>query len=98
MGMQGLIARTEPRQVDHRSEPRHDGVVERAAIQFRGQEYLVPVVNVSSRGTMIECDIAPHIGETIMVQFEHCSRIQAFVRWVREGRVGLNFGQEILLG
>ena len=32
------------------------------------------------------------------VQFENCTRMQAFVRWVRDGRLGLNFGHEIILG
>jgi hypothetical protein len=47
---------------------------------------------------MIEADFAPRLGETVLVQFPECSRIHAFVRWNREGRIGLNFGHEILLG
>jgi hypothetical protein len=93
-----IIPRTQPRVIDQRSEERHSGDVERAIITFRAQEYLVPVVNISCRGTMIECDILPRIGEAIVIQFEHCTRIHAFVRWVRDGRVGLNFGHEIILG
>jgi hypothetical protein len=46
---------------------------------------------------MVECDIMPHIGETIVIHFDHCSPIQAFVRWIRDGRLGLNFGHEIIL-
>ncbi|HKT14229.1 MAG TPA: PilZ domain-containing protein [Allosphingosinicella sp.] len=93
-----LIPRMQRRLLDQRSEERHSGLVDRAVIVFRGQEYIVPVINISSRGTMIECDILPRIGETIIVRFEHCSPIQAFVRWVRDGRLGLNFGHEIILG
>ena len=83
---------------DARCEPRHEDIVESAVIFFRGQKITVPVVNISSRGTMVECDILPRIGEAIVIQFEHCTRIHAFVRWVREGRLGLNFGHEIILG
>lgn len=93
-----LIARTEQRTADQRSEQRHEDVVVRAVIYFRDQEYIVPVLNISSRGTMVECDIMPRIGETIVVQFEDCARIHAFVRWIRGGRLGLNFGHEIILG
>jgi hypothetical protein len=93
-----LIHRSQPRVVDQRSEERYEEVIERAIILFREQEYLVPVVNVSSRGTMVEADIAPRIGETILIQFENCTWIHGFVRWVRDGRVGLNFGHEIILG
>ena len=99
MGLAGdLIPRTQLRQVEQRSEPRDSESVERAIIFFRGQDYLVSVVNISSRGTMIESDIAPRIGETIVIQFENCSKIHGFVRWVRDGKVGLNFGHEIILG
>lgn len=106
MGMQkrktglagNLIPRTQPRLVEQRSEPRYEEAVERAILFFRGQDYVVPVVNISSRGTMVESDIQPRIGETIIIQFENCTKIHGFVRWVRDGRVGLNFGHEIILG
>jgi hypothetical protein len=99
LGLAGaIIPRAQPRTVEHRSEPRHDGLVDRAIIVFRGQEHLVPVLNISSRGTMVECDILPRIGEAIVIQFENCTRIHGFVRWVRDGRLGLNFGHEIILG
>jgi hypothetical protein len=93
-----LVPRMQRRLIDQRSEDRHDGIVQRAAIMFRNQEYIVPVINISSRGTMIECDIVPRIGETIVIRFEECSPIHGFVRWVRDGKVGLNFGHEIILG
>jgi hypothetical protein len=93
-----LVPRMQRRLIDQRSEDRHDGIVERAAIIFRNQEYIVPVINISSRGTMIECEIMPRIGETIVIRFEECSPIHGFVRWVRDGKVGLNFGHEIILG
>ena len=93
-----LIPRTQPRTAEQRSEERLDDVVCRAVILFRSQEHLVPVINLSSRGTMIQADILPRIGESLIVQFDGCTRIHAFVRWVRDGRIGLNFGHEILLG
>ena len=93
-----LIPRMQRRIIDQRSEERHSGLVDRAVIHFRDQDYIVPVINISSRGTMIESDILPRIGETLVVRFDNCSPILAFVRWVRDGRIGLNFGHEIVLG
>lgn len=93
-----LIPRAQPRIVEQRSEERRDDVAARAILFFRGQEHLVPVLNVSARGTMVEAALLPRIGETVIVQFDGCTRIHAFVRWVREGRIGLNFGHEIILG
>ena len=98
MGMHNLISRTQPRLVDQRCEERRTDVIERAAIHWRGQEYLVPVVDISSRGTRIRSDIAPCIGETVLIQFENCTRMHAFVRWIRDGQIGLNFGHELILG
>jgi hypothetical protein len=89
---------TAPNWDDRRSEPRHEGLIESAIIWFRGQPTRVPVLNISARGTMIESDLAPRLGETVLVEFPECSRIHAFVRWQRDGRIGLNFGHEIVLG
>jgi hypothetical protein len=89
---------TQARYVDPRSEPRYHGLVENAVLSFRGAEHVVPVIDISSRGTQIESDIVPRLGESVMIRFDGCSPIYAFVRWNRDGRLGLNFGCELVLG
>jgi PilZ domain-containing protein len=89
---------TQARHVDPRSEPRYEGLVESAVLTFRGADYPVPVINISSRGTQVESDILPRLGESVLIRFEGCSPIYAFVRWNRDGRLGLNFGCEMILG
>ena len=84
--------------VDRRSEPRHDGLVDYATLSFRAREFRVPVVNISSRGTMVESDLAPRLGESVIIRFDGCSPVYAFVRWMREGKLGLNFGCELIIG
>jgi PilZ domain len=84
--------------VERRSEPRHEGIVSLATLLFRGASYDAPVVNISSRGTMIESDIEPRLGESVIIRFAGCSPIHAFVRWARDGRIGLNFGCELTIG
>jgi hypothetical protein len=93
-----MATQAEPRPVEQRSEPRYEGLVERAVLTFRGADYPVPVVNISSRGTMVESALEPRLGESVVIRFEGCSPIYAFVRWAREGRLGLNFGCELTLG
>ena len=93
-----MVTRHEPRTADHRAEDRHEGMVDCATLTFRGAYFVVPVVNISSRGAMIESDLLPRLGENVVIRFEACSPIQAFVRWVRDGRVGLNFGGELTVG
>ena len=98
-GLANIRIHREPQRFDERRcEDRHIGLVDSATLFFRGEAHQVAVVNISSRGTMVECALYPRIGETLIVEFDQCSRIQAFVRWVRDGRIGLNFGHEIVLG
>ena len=92
-----LIARTEPRRVDDRCEPRMGGVVDRALVTFRDQDHLAHVINLSSRGAMLEVGLVPRIGERVLIQFPECSRMEGFVRWVRGGRLGVNFGYVMTL-
>ena len=93
-----LVTRTQPRIVDQRTEPRFEGVVDCATLFFRGAAHAVGVINISSRGAMIVSDLEPRLGESVVVRFDGCSPIYAFVRWAREGRLGLNFGGEMIIG
>jgi hypothetical protein len=94
----GVFQKIETATDERRAETRYEGLVESAIIWFRGAPHEVPVLNISSRGTMVESGLCPRLGETILVQFPECTRIQAFVRWTRDGRIGLNFGHEMVLG
>ncbi|MEA3029193.1 MAG: hypothetical protein QOG13_518 [Sphingomonadales bacterium] len=93
-----MATQVQPQPVEQRSEPRFEDLIDRAILTFRGADYPVPVVNISSRGTMVESELLPRLGESVMIRFEGCSPIYAFVRWSREGRLGLNFGCEMILG
>jgi hypothetical protein len=87
------IPRQERRKTDQRGEDRFLDVVERATITFRRKKSLVRIVNVSGSGVMIESNIMPRIGEVIGVEFENFDRLQAVVRWVKKGRIGLDVGE-----
>ncbi|HEX6376254.1 MAG TPA: PilZ domain-containing protein [Allosphingosinicella sp.] len=90
------IRRQEPRITDQRLEDRHFGIVERSTIIFRRRRQEVEVVNVSSRGAMIVAPIEPRIGEQLDIEFTDANRTRCVVRWVREGRVGLEFVNETI--
>ena len=87
------IPRGERRKTNQRGEDRFLNVVERATITFRGKKSLVRTVNVSGSGVMIESNIMPRIGEVIGLEFENFDRLQAVVRWVKHGRIGLDVGE-----
>lgn len=88
------IPRTESRVSNHRTEDRQPNLVDAAVITFRRSKYDVEVVNVSSKGTMIRSDIDALIGETLDIQFADCNRTRATVRWVKDGKIGLEFDQQ----
>jgi hypothetical protein len=87
------IPREERRATDQRGEDRHWGVVDRAILIFRRKKLLVRVVNISSGGIMIEADLVPRIGEAVAIEFEGFDRVQGVVRWVKQGRIGLDLGE-----
>lgn len=87
------IPREERRSTDQRREDRFHGMVERATITFRRKKSLVKVVNVSAGGVMIESAILPRIGEEIAIDLDGFGRIEGVVRWVKQGRVGLDAGE-----
>jgi hypothetical protein len=93
-----MVTRQEARTVDQRLEQRQEGLVDCATLFFRGSVHLVEVVNISSRGAMVESGLEPRLGESVIVRFNGCSPIHAFVRWIRDGRLGLNFGCELTIG
>lgn len=91
------IKRQEARVTDQRLEDRLRGIVESTTIIFRRRRQDVAVVNVSSRGAMIRGDIEPRIGEKLDLLFDGKNRTASIVRWVREGRIGVEFASETIL-
>src|SRR3954454_22127267 len=91
------IKRQEARVTNQRTEDRHRDVVEESTIIFRRKRHVVRVVNVSSRGAMIEADIEPHIGESLDILFTDETKTRCAVRWIREERIGVEFVNETIL-
>ena len=88
-----LIPRVERRTTNQRREDRYRGIVDRATVMFRRKKVLVKVVNVSESGLMVEASIEPRIGEQLTLEFDGFEPLRAVVRWVRDGRLGLNVGE-----
>jgi hypothetical protein len=87
------IPREERRTTNQRREDRFHGVVDRATLIFRRKKTLVKVVNVSGSGVMIEGNLDLRIGEKVALDFEGFDRLQAVVRWLKKGRIGLDVGE-----
>jgi hypothetical protein len=90
------IRRQEARVTDQRVEDRLMNVVEQTTIVFRRKKHDVRVVNVSSRGAMIDAPVEPRIGEKIDILFADQNRTRCVVRWVRGNRIGVEFLNETI--
>lgn len=90
------IKREETRVTNQRLEDRHHGVVEAATVIFRRRRREVNVINVSSRGAMLETDIEPRIGESIDIVFTPETKTRCAVRWIKGRRVGVEFVNETI--
>lgn len=91
------IKREETRKVDQRREDRHIGIIETALLRHQRRAHEVQVLNVSARGAMVRSELVPRIGARMDIQFSDCNRTECFVRWVRGGRIGLEFAKETLI-
>ncbi|HEY0445692.1 MAG TPA: PilZ domain-containing protein [Allosphingosinicella sp.] len=93
------IARQAARTSNQRTETRRPAANEPATVCFRKKLQAGTVINTSSSGAMIEADVDPFIGEPLEIRFGEGPPVQCIARWVREGRIGVEFGvDDILLG
>jgi hypothetical protein len=93
------VRREAPRTTNQRSEDRIPVLLDNITIVFRRRKRSARVVNLSSNGAMIECDIEARIGETIALELAEGNRGDSIVRWVRDSRMGIEFqGYSLLLG
>ena len=60
-------------------------------LEFRGRKHVVQLVNVSKSGAMVIFPHIPNIGERLPLQLLDHGFVQAQVRWVKDGRIGLSF-------
>jgi hypothetical protein len=91
------IQREEVRRSDQRREDRHPRLQDGVVVTFRRKKHEAQLVNISSHGAMIACDVVPRIGENLTVQIDDTNRIACVVRWVRESRIGVEFREETVV-
>lgn len=92
-----MIPRAATRMVDQRGEQRFNGLVDDAVLTVRGRERLVRVINVSAEGAMITAPPGLRIGERVALRLAGEIRVEGVVRWIRDGRTGLNFSTPLVI-
>jgi len=81
----------------HEENPWHDRDDRLTTILMIGRlvtatgEHLCRIRNISPDGMLIECDTALAIGDAVEIELRNLNVVAAHVRWIREGRVGVQF-------
>lgn len=93
------VRREESRLTNQRREDRLPGVVADAVLAFRRRKYQARVINLSSTGAMLECDLEPRIGEKGTIDLGTGCAGKCVVRWIKGQRIGIEFdGFGLMLG
>jgi hypothetical protein len=89
----GMIPRSVRRLFNQRDEPRFDvqGEMQTSVLVHGGRNQVVRVGNMSASGAMVLSGEALRIGEAVTLQLLDHGAVAGHVRWVRDGRVGINF-------
>ncbi|MEQ7873052.1 PilZ domain-containing protein [Sphingomonas sp. ASV193] len=89
-----VVPRAEARLGDHREGDRHRLTDEQVVARWGGTEQVAALINLSGGGAMIEADFAPRLWDPVSLSFGDGPGIEAAVRWIRDGRIGLEFAHE----
>ena len=91
------VARETRRASNGRSEDRHRLTDERAKITHSGTDYEVDLINLSGGGAMIASDLDLMLWDRVNLHLGNHGDIECAVRWIRNGRIGLEFAHETRL-
>ena len=93
------IPRCETRWKNMREDERHRLKAEQAILVTReGERSVVDLINLSGGGAMVEADYEPEFLEPIFLDLGDGGEIEAAVRWVKDGRIGMQFASETQIG
>jgi PilZ domain len=94
-GIAGIrITREATRRKDAREQDRLPAHGQRCAVTYRGRDHEIEVVNLSGGGAMIAADFHPNIADRVDLHLGEEGTVECVVRWVKSGRMGLEFAHE----
>jgi hypothetical protein len=98
---EGLHTLAVPRQArrlaNGRAEDRHRLSNERARVTYKRRDREVELINLSGGGAMIAGAFKPKLWDRVDLHLGNHGTIECAVRWIRDGRVGLEFAHETRL-
>jgi len=91
------IPRGESRRTNNRDQDRHRLTGAKFEATYDARTYEVEVINLSGGGAMIEAAMQTNIGECILLHLGEDATVECAVRWMKAGRLGLEFAHETKL-
>lgn len=91
------VPRETRRASNSRGEDRHRLTGERARLTHDGAEIEVELINLSGGGAMVAGAFEPKLWDRVNLHLGNHGTIECAVRWIRDGKVGLEFAHETRL-
>lgn len=91
------VPREETRRADTRDGDRHRLPDEQVSVTINGESHDVQLVNLSGGGAMVAGDFEPLLWDRVELHLGENGTIECAVRWIKNGRVGLEFAHETRL-
>src|SRR5688572_3040386 len=93
------VARSESRSSNQRKADRHRLSDEQAVVRRKGKRYVVELINLSHGGAMVAGDFKAKLWDKVALVLggedqSGATEIECAVRWIRDGRYGLEFAHE----
>jgi hypothetical protein len=93
------VARSEGRSSNERKSDRYELTEEQAVVRHKGKPYVVELINLSHGGAMVAGDFKAELWDMVTLgltpEGQPAPReIECAVRWIRDGRYGLEFAHE----
>jgi hypothetical protein len=91
------VPREEARRGNSRSVDRHRLTEEKVSLTHKGASRDAQLVNLSGGGAMVETDLDVKLWDRVDLCLGDHGMIECAVRWIRNGRIGLEFAHETRL-
>lgn len=91
------VAREEARRSNNRDEDRHRLPDELVSLTHDGKSREVQLINLSGGGAMVAGEFEPKLWDRVELHLGENGTIDCAVRWIKNGRVGLEFAHETRL-
>ncbi len=88
------VARSESRSSNQRKDDRHRLSEEQAVLRRKGKRHVVDLINLSHGGAMVAGDFKAKLWDKVSLVLGEAGEIECAVRWIRDGRYGLEFAHE----